>query len=114
MSKYTLPLQSTRRRTSAPAAGSGMTDWNEPAGEVLERGGRLLEPKQAFRSHHDQRPRRGVERLPAEQVEELARGGAVRDPDVVLRSLLEEALEPRARVLGPVALVAMREQERQP
>ena len=38
---------------------------------------------------------------------------AVRDPDVLLRGELEEALEPRARVLGAVALVAVRQQQRQ-
>ena len=38
---------------------------------------------------------------------------AVRDAHVLLRGELEEALEPRARVLGPVALVAVRQEERQ-
>ena len=90
-----------------------MTGWNEPGRELLDRRGGLLEPEQALRRHHDERPRRRVERLAAEQVEELARGRAVGDPDVVLRALLEEPLEPRARVLGPVALVAVRQQQRQ-
>ena len=73
----------------------------------------MLEPEEPLRRHHDQRPGRGVERLTPEQVEELRRGGAVRDPDVVLGSLLQEPLEPGARVLGPVALVAVRQQKRQ-
>ena len=47
-------------------------------------------------------------------MEELRRGGAVRDSDVVLRSLLEEPLEPGARVLGPVSLVTVRQQQREP
>ena len=46
-------------------------------------------------------------------MEELGGGRAVGDPDVVLRTLLQEALEPRARVLGAVALVAVRQEERQ-
>ena len=62
----------------------------------------------------DQRARRGVERLPAEQVEVLGRRRAVRDADVLLRAELEEALEPRARVLRAVPLVAVRQQQRQP
>ena len=42
-----------------------------------------------------------------------ARGRRVRDPDVLLRGELEEALEASARVLGAVALVAVRQQKRQ-
>ena len=42
-----------------------------------------------------------------------AGGRAVRDPDVVLGRELEEALEPGAGVLRPVALVAVRQEERQ-
>src|SRR6476620_5370955 len=72
-----------------------MTGWNRPATSCsrLERAGD------------------GVERLAAEQVEVLRGGGAVRDPDVLLRSELEEPLEPGARVLRPVALVAVREEQ---
>ena len=85
-----------------------------PVGEVGEGRGGRLEPQEALRGHHDQRPRGRVERLPAEQVEVLRRGGRVRDPDVLLRRELEEPLEPRARVLGPVALVPVREQDGEP
>src|SRR5438445_785966 len=42
-----------------------------PLCEVNERRRRLLEPKQAFRSHHDQRPRCGRQSLPPEQVKVL-------------------------------------------
>ena len=83
-------------------------------GELRERRGRLLEPEQALRRHHDERPRARVERLAAQQVEVLRGGRAVRDPDVLLRGELEEPLEAGARVLRPVALVAVREQQRQP
>ena len=38
----------------------------------------------------------------------------VDDADVLLRGQLQEALEPGARMLGPVALVAVRQQQRQP
>src|SRR5439155_26187408 len=51
--------------------------------------------------------------LAAQQMEVLRRRRAVRDADVLLRRELEEPLEARARVLGPVALVAVRQQQRQ-
>ena len=78
------------------------------ARQILERRARLLQPQQAFRSHDDERPRRRVQRLPPQEVEVLARRRAVRDPQVLLGRELEEALEPGARVLRPVALVAVR------
>ena len=94
---------------------SGVEHRPEGAGrEILEGRRGLLEPQQALRRHHDERPRDRIERLPAEQVEVLGGGGAVRDPHVLLRGELQEPLEPGARVLGPVALVAVRQQERQP
>ncbi len=46
-------------------------------------------------------------------MEELRSRRAVRDADVLLRCELEEPLETRARVLGAVALVPVREQEPQ-
>ena len=95
-------------------AGRRGRGWNAAVREVVERRGRLLEAQQPLGRHHDERARRRVERLPAQEVEVLRRGGAVRDADVLLRGELEEALEPRARVLGAVALVAVREQQRQP
>ena len=47
-------------------------------------------------------------------MEVLRRRRAVRDPDVLLGGELEEALELRARVLGPVPLVPVRQEQRQP
>ena len=47
-------------------------------------------------------------------MEVLRARGAVRNPDVVLRAELEEALEPGAGVLRAVALVAVRQEQRQP
>ena len=85
-----------------------------PLGEILERRRRLAQPQEALRRHHDKRARGRVERLAAQQMEELRGGRAVDDADVVLGGELEEALEPRARVLRAVALVAVREQEREP
>ena len=61
-----------------------------------------------------ERPRDRVERLLAEEVEVLGGGRRVRDADVLLRGELQEALEAGARVLGAVALVAVRQEQRQP
>ena len=47
-------------------------------------------------------------------MEVLGRGRAVDDADVLLRTELQEALQPRARMLRAVALVAVREQKREP
>ena len=73
-----------------------------------------LQPQQALRREHDQRPRLRDPRLAAQQVEVLGRGGRVGEPDVALGAELDEALDPGARVLGAGALVAVREQQRQP
>ena len=101
---------------SAPAVerGSSITRSKPPSASsvTVERG--LRQPQQALRRHHDQRPRLGHERLAAQQVEVLGRRGAVGHPDVALGRALEEALEPRARVLGARALVAVRQQQREP
>src|SRR5262249_4350144 len=82
--------------------------------EIGQSGRGLLEPQQALRSHDDERPSRGVERLPTNQVEVLRRRRAVRDADVLLRRELQEALQAGARVLGAVALVTVWKQQRQP
>src|SRR5204862_2689513 len=74
----------------------------------------LLQPQEPLRGHHDERSRRGVERLPAYQVKILRGRRAVRDTNVLLRRELKEALEPRARMLWAVALVPMRQEQREP
>ena len=79
--------------------------------ELLETGCRLPETQQPLRGHHDERPGGCVQRLAPDQVEELRRGRAVRGADVLLRGELEEPLQPCARVLGAVSLVAVRQQE---
>ena len=91
------PTQRTSRVTSSSTrSGSSSTGRNEPSRQLGERRRRALQPQQALRGEHDERPRRRHERLPAQQVEVLRRRRAVRDPDVRLRRELEEALE-RAR-----------------
>src|SRR5207237_9261934 len=47
-------------------------------------------------------------------MEVLRRRRAIGDADVLLRRQLQEALEAGARMLGAVALVAVRKQQRQP
>jgi hypothetical protein len=86
----------------------------EPAvAEVGDGRRRFLQPQQALRSDDDERPRGRIERLPPQQMEVLRGRRAVRDADVLLRAELQEALEPGTRVLGSIALVPVREQERQ-
>ena len=47
-------------------------------------------------------------------MEVLGRCCRVRHPDILLRSQLEEPLQPGARVLRAVAFIAVREEQRQP
>ena len=53
-------------------------------------------------------------RLPTEQMEILRGRRAIRHPDIAFGAQREKPLETRARVLGALALVAMRQQQRQP
>ena len=82
--------------------------------QILERAHRSAEAQQPLRRHHDERARRRIERLAAEQMEGLRGGRRVDDPNVLLRGELKEPLETRARVLGAVPLVPVREEQRQP
>ena len=63
---------------------------------------------------HHQRFAPAPQRLPAQQVEVLGRGGGLADLHVVPRGKLQEALEARARVLRPLPLVTVRQQQDQP
>src|SRR5207249_4477590 len=67
--------------------------------------------QQALRAHEDERLPEAPVDLAAEGVEVLRRRGQVADLYVVLGAELEEALETRARVLGALALVAVREEQ---
>ena len=68
-------------------------------GQLLERRGGAGQAQQALRREDDQRPRLLDQRLAAQQVEVLGRGGRVGDPDVALGGERQEALDPGARVL---------------
>ena len=52
-------------------------------------------------------------RLAPQQVEILRRGRAVGDAQIILGGELQEALQPRAGMLRPLALVAVRQQQHQ-
>src|SRR6185312_15184302 len=54
------------------------------------------------------------QRLAAQHVEILRGRGRIRHAHVLLRAHLQEALEPRARVFGPLPFVAVRQQQHQP
>src|SRR4051794_3735095 len=82
-------------------------------GEVLDPVRRLRQAQQRLRRHDHERALLGDLRLAAEQVEVLRRGREVGDADVALGGEHQEALEPRARVLGAGPLVAVRQQQRQ-
>ena len=67
-----------------------------------------------FGRHHDQWARIGMACLAAKEVEVLRRRRRVDDTDVALRAEGQEPLEPRGRMLRARALVAMRQEQRQP
>ena len=71
--------------------------------------------QQALRREHDQRQRIGLEqqRLPPQQMEVLRGRRAVGDAHVDVGRRLQEPLEPRARMIGSLALVAVRQQHHQ-
>ena len=94
-------------------AGLGEHRLEAPVGQVLEPAGRLGQAQQRLRRHHDQRALLDDHRLAAQEVEVLRRRRRVRDSQVALGGEREEALEAGGGVLGPRALVAVREQQRE-
>ena len=83
-------------------------------GELVERRHRQLVPQQALRRHDDQRLAERAHHLPAQHVEHLRGRGRHADLHVVLGAELQEALEPRRGVFGPLPFVAMRQEQREP
>ena len=90
---------------------SAIIGSNEPLARSLSVDVAERTRRRPFGRHDHERPRGGVERLPTEQVEVLRGRRAVGDADVFLCGELEEALEPRARMLRPVPLVPVREKQ---
>ena len=70
-------------------------------------------PQQALGRHEDQRLAIVTTQLAAQRVEVLGRRRQVADLDVVLGAELKKALQAGARVLGPLALLAVRKQHHQ-
>ena len=79
---------------------------------VDRRDGRLV-AQQALGRHHDQRLAEVPPDLAAKQVEVLGRRRGDGDLDVLLGAEREEALQAGAGVLGPLALVAVRQEHHQ-
>ena len=73
-----------------------------------------LETQQRFRRHQDQWLADVAPELPPQNVEIVGRRGRDRDLHVVLGTHLQKAFEPRRGVLGPLALVAVRQEAHQP
>jgi hypothetical protein len=92
----------------------GADDGAELAlGELGQRAGGVLRAQQALGREDDQRLAELPHHLPAQQVEDLARRGRLHDLHVVVGRQLHEALQARAAVLGALALVAVRQHQRQ-
>ena len=68
-------------------------------------------PEQALRRHDDKRLAVVPVNLAPQGVEILRGSGEVADLHVVVRTQLQEPLEPRAGVLGTLAFVAVRQEE---
>src|SRR5262249_27281151 len=86
------------------------------ARQILDTRDSLWMPQQALgREDHerltDAAPVGPTEHLAAQQVEVLGRSSAVGDLDIVLGAEREEALDAGARMLGPLAFEAVREQQ---
>src|SRR5947208_2518176 len=103
-----------RRTTSTPpgAGGRGVVEHRpeSPGRQLFEAGGGLRQPQQALRREQYEGAQLGVARLASYQMEVLRRCGAVRDPQVALGAECQEPLDPRARMLRPLALVPVGEE----
>src|SRR5437867_1370199 len=71
-------------------------------------------PQQTFRSHDDKWLAPRANDLAPQTMKVLRRGGGINDLQVVLGGEVEETLEPRARVLGPLPFEAVRQEQDQP
>ena len=94
--------------------GSSSTGRQAPSASSSSRELACGRRSRLFGRHDDQRALPGAPRLAAEQVEVLRRRGRVGDADVALGRELEEPLQPRARMLGALALVAVRQEQGEP
>ncbi len=91
-----------------------MTRWKLLSGPISSRVEvHSLWRSKRFRRHDDQRLAEVAVHLPAQGMEQRGRRRRIEHLDVVVGVELQETLEPRRAVLGPLALVAMRQQAHQ-
>jgi hypothetical protein len=95
-----------------------MTSWNVPLVRSSKRGG-LRIAQQELRRENDERLSNSASivatvHLSAKEVEVLRRCGAIADLDVVLRAELKESLHAAARMLGPLPLMPVWQQQYKP
>ena len=83
------------------------------ARQLVETGHRQLMPQQALRRHDDQRLAQAAQHLPTQHVEHLCRRRWHANLHVVFGAELQEALEAGRRMLGTLAFIAMRQEQRQ-
>ena len=107
------PSRAITRRIflSASFSTSPITFWKRPSASSVERRHGFLVPQQALRAHHDQRPPERAQHLPPQQVVDLRRRRRHAHLHVVLGAQLQVALRARRRMLGPLAFVAVRQQQ---
>src|ERR1700742_4061568 len=67
--------------------------------------------EQALRRHHDERLAQVAQHLAPEHVKHLGRRRRNAYLHIELRAQLQKPLKPRRRVLGPLALIAMRQEQ---
>ncbi len=102
----------TRSIFSGGATSGAAENLSKTSGrEILGARGSLLGAEQTFRRHDDERLDEVALHLTAQDVKILRRRREVADLDVILRTGLEEALEPRAGVFRSLAFVAMRQEQ---
>jgi hypothetical protein len=96
---------------------SDLAVWNEckkaRTFEVFDWGRGVGMAQHAFRRENDQRFAPKATCLPSKEMEVLSRSGGLADVHIAFRSELHEALNASAGVLGPLAFVAVREQQDQ-
>ena len=80
------------------------------AKEILGFRNRHFVTQKRFWRHDDERLAEGAVHLATQQVEEIGRGRAIGDLDIVFGAQLQEALKPRRAMLGPLPFETVRQQ----
>ena len=110
-----MPLQSRMRFTAFRVHRRVGDDALEPAArELVDRAHSLGVTQERLGREDDERLAPGSVHLAPQHVEELRRRRQVAHLDVVLGRELEEPLDAGARVLGPLSLEAVRQEQHEP